>query len=200
MFLRECLDSLLEQTHLPHKIIITDDNSTDNSLEIAKEYEQMFPDIVQVIYNEERLGTIENENRATEFIDTEWFFFLDADDYIHPEYIEKCVQVAEKGVDKLAVVYSDMMRVGNWSGLWKMKPWDVNELRASNYINGHSLIKTSVFRELGRLVEHPTEDWHLWLRMADAGYHGAYIPEPLIYYRRHNHGHRTDGSDIIKRQ
>jgi glycosyltransferase involved in cell wall biosynthesis len=197
VFLRECLDSLLNQTHPLEKIIITDDASTDETSLICAEYKALFPDVIEVIRNTERLGTIINENNATELVTTPWFFFLDADDYVDERYVEKCLSAISN--DKIAVVYSDMMRVGLWDGLWQMKPWDINQLRASNYINGHSLIKTEVFREAGKLREHPTEDWDLWLRFADMGYIGAYVPEPLVYYRRHNLGHRTDGSDIITR-
>lgn len=42
-YLKDCLDSFVAQTHLPHEVIVVDDNSSDNTFEIARDFSQEFP-------------------------------------------------------------------------------------------------------------------------------------------------------------
>ncbi|MCL2389504.1 MAG: glycosyltransferase, partial [Elusimicrobia bacterium] len=55
-YMREALDSIFAQvTNFNYKLIIIDDASTDNSLQIAKEYKQKYPDNIELIENEKNL-------------------------------------------------------------------------------------------------------------------------------------------------
>lgn len=208
MFLRECLDSILAQTVLPEQIIIADDCSSDNSPAIYQEYldgehrpdGQRVP--IRVVRNAGRLGTIKNENSAGALVETPWMFFLDADDKIDPTYIEKAFAIIDSRDDKLAIVYSDMRKFGLWDGDWVVSDWNPDALRQGNYINGHSFVRTDLFREIGMLKDGPGfEDHQMWVDILDLnkGYYGVRIPESLVWYRRHEYGHRTDKTDIAKR-
>lgn len=208
MFLRECIDSVLNQTTLPRKIIIANDASTDNSLDIALEYgkrtqEGEFGDMSFGINTMlARGGTIANENEAAKQVQTPWMFYLDADDKIDPTYIEKVLEVIESHDDKLMVVYSDMQKFGLWEGVWQVQEWDRDALRQGNYINGHSVFRKDLFDKIGGLKDNGHfEDQWMWLEMmeTDPELYGVRIPEPLVWYRRHDFGHRTDHSDITKR-
>lgn len=208
MFLRECLDSVLAQTVKPGHIIFADDCSTDNSLDIANEYftragEGEFGDIRFTIqHNVERLGTIGNENRAAGSVGSPWLFFLDADDKIEPTYIEKALEVIGSHNENLMVVYSDMLKFGNWEGVWVCAEWNREQLRVGNFINGHSLLRKDLFDRIGGLKDNGHfEDHWMWVEMMDLdpALYGVRIPEPLVLYRRHDYGHRTDHSDIGKR-
>lgn len=199
MFLRECLDSLIEQTIQPSKIIIANDNSTDDTHAIATEYMEKHPDLFLIRTTDERVGTIQNENGASDLVGTPWMFFLDADDKLDKRYIEKVLEVIERSDDKLMVVYSDMQKFGNWDGVWVTSDWDPVSLRTGNYINGHSVFRTDIFREIGKLRDTGGfEDHQMWVDMLDLNrnLYGVRIPEALVWYRRHNYGHRTDGSDV----
>jgi glycosyltransferase involved in cell wall biosynthesis len=201
-FLRECVDSLLAQTVLPKEIIITDDASTDDSRAIIIEYIASYPELIGCIFNPERLGTIKNENQATSMVTAPWMFFLDADDRVEPTYIEKVLQVIESRDDKLMVVYSDMQKFGKWEGVWTVSEWDPVALRNGNYINGHSVFRMDLFNNIGMLKDNGHfEDQFMWCEMMDLdpAFYGVRIPEPLVWYRRHDYGHRTDGDDITKR-
>ena len=202
MFLRECLNSLLAQTVLPAKIIIANDCSTDDSHDIAQEYLDFYPGQFVLMENTERLGTIANENQASEYVGTPWMFYLDADDKLDKTYIEKCEKIINESDDNLMVVYSDMMKFGLWEGVWPVADWDPEALRSGNYINGHSVFRTGVFRAIGKLKEGPGfEDHQMWVDMMDfdKAFYGVHIPEPLVWYRRHDRGHRTDKTDLTTR-
>jgi glycosyltransferase involved in cell wall biosynthesis len=199
MFLSDCIQSLLEQTVRPAKIIISDDASSDNSPNILRGYDLALPGMFHIILRDDNVGIIKNENEAVEHVDTEWMFFMDPDDLLHPQYIEKVLDVIDRqDNEKLMVVYSDMKKIGNWEGDWVVSDWDPVGLRTGNYINGHSVFRTELFRQVGGLKDNGNfEDHQLWVDMLDLDpeHYGVRIPETLVYYRRHDHGHRTDGTD-----
>lgn len=203
MFLRECVDSVLSQTVLPHKIIFADDGSTDNSSVIEDEYCEQYPDLFMKSRVDQNEGLIKNLNRTYPLVESEWMFYLAADDKIDKTYIEKALKVIEERDERLAIIYCDMKKFGNWDGDWIVSEWDENALRQGNYINGHAVMRTSVLREVGGYRDTGGfEDHQLWVDFVDLkrGYYGVRIPEMLVWYRRHDFGHRTDKSDITKRQ
>lgn len=207
MFLREAIESVLAQTMLPKEIIIADDASTDGSLEIAQEYVDKYPDLFRIArVAPTRAGLPKNLNFAVSLVETPWFCALAADDKFKPTYIERCAEFFDSDA-RLAIIYSDMEKFGNWSGVWQVSDWNEDILRAGNYINGHAFIKKSVFDEVHGYRPEVNgsqdffEDFFLWIDIIDLkkGYYGRRVPEPLVMYRRHDFGHRTDRTDITKR-
>lgn len=79
--LKRCLDSLLNQTLKEIEIIIVDDNSMDNSAQIAKEYTSNFTNI-RYYHNDFNLGPGGARNIGLEFVNTEYVCFLDSDDWV----------------------------------------------------------------------------------------------------------------------
>jgi glycosyltransferase involved in cell wall biosynthesis len=99
-WLSEAIESSLQQTYSNIEIIVIDDGSTDNSLEIIKSYDN------QIIWRSiPHNGGNYARNLALELASGEYIQFLDADDYILPEKIERQVNFLEStGAD---VVYGD---------------------------------------------------------------------------------------------
>ena len=91
--LRDCLDSLVEQTEKDIEIIVIDDGSTDNSPEIEEEYQKKYPN-VKVYRNERNLGQSETRNRGIELAEGDYIAFLDSDDYVNPGMYEELYQAA----------------------------------------------------------------------------------------------------------
>ena len=91
--LRDCLDSLVEQTEKDIEIIVIDDASTDNSPEIEAEYQKNYPN-VKVYRNERNLGQSETRNRGIELAEGDYIAFLDSDDYVNPGMYEELYQAA----------------------------------------------------------------------------------------------------------
>ena len=77
------IDSVLAQkTNFPFQLIITDDNSVkDDSVNVLKQYEKKYPDIIKVLYNKENGRYLKNVLRAKAITKTPYFTLLDADDY-----------------------------------------------------------------------------------------------------------------------
>ncbi len=94
-YLRECLDSVLSQTHRELEIIISDDGSTDVSLAIVKEY--MAKDSrIRLNQNKNNLGLVGNWNHCVELATGEWIKFLFQDDRMDPACVEKMLAAAKR--------------------------------------------------------------------------------------------------------
>ena len=83
--LNYCMDSLVAQTVTDYEIIAVNDASTDNSLEILREYERRYPDKVKIITYEvnKRQGGAKNEGLKA--ASGEWIGFIDSDDWVTPD-------------------------------------------------------------------------------------------------------------------
>lgn len=85
-YLRGCLDSLLAQTFTDYEAVCVNDGSTDGSLAILEEYAQS--DIRIKIFSQKNQGQSIARNMGLGLMCGEYVFFLDADDYIHPQALE----------------------------------------------------------------------------------------------------------------
>ena len=105
--LQFCLDSLVNQTISDYEIIAVDDASTDNSLEILREYAQKYPEKVKVLAHEvnKRQGGAKNTGLKTAA--GEWVGFIDSDDWVTPDYYEKLLgRAKETGADMVGCDYN----------------------------------------------------------------------------------------------
>ncbi len=93
-YLEQCVESVLAQTQKEIEIILVDDGSTDGSTQIIQEYESKYS-VVKAVYQEnQKLGAARNAGiRAAS---GKYIYFLDSDDYIREDLLEKCYQTAEK--------------------------------------------------------------------------------------------------------
>lgn len=105
--LNYCLDSLLNQTISDYEIIVVDDASTDNSLEILRQYEQRNPDKFRVLVHEVNKRQGGAKNTGLKVANGEWIGFVDSDDWVSPDCYEKLLKKAEDtGADMVGCDYS----------------------------------------------------------------------------------------------
>lgn len=93
-YLRECLDSILNQTFQDIEIICVDDGSTDKSLEILQEYKRK--DDRFVILQQRHAGAGVARNHGIKLAEGKYIQFLDSDDYFDPTLLEEMYTRAEK--------------------------------------------------------------------------------------------------------
>lgn len=115
--LEYCLNSLVNQTISDYEIIAVDDASTDNSLDILRQYESKYPEKFKVVTYavNKRQGGAKNE--GLKVARGEWIGFIDSDDWVTPDYYEKLLKKAEEtGADMVGCDYnlvdSHTMEVG----------------------------------------------------------------------------------------
>ena len=107
-----CMDSLTSQTYAAKhpgamEIIAVDDASTDGSLALLKDYESRFPGLVHVIASPDNRHQGGAKNLGLAAARGSWIGFIDADDWIVPEFYERLLDEAERaGADMAGCDYS----------------------------------------------------------------------------------------------
>lgn len=195
-YIREAVDSALDQTHSTVQVIVVNDGSTDRTAAILDE----FGDRITIV-NQPNRGLASARNAALPVARGEWLAFLDADDCWVAHKLERQLQLADDAVD---LIYTDRVNVGDRGGLpelhselFSLYEGDVffDLLAIGNVITASSvLMRRAAFIKLGGffLGAPGTEDWDLWVRVAA---HGTIrvCREPLVFYRLHcSNMSRTD--------
>lgn len=102
-FLRQCIESILDQTFSNFELILIDDGSTDNSLDICNEY--MDKDKRIRIFSQLNLGVSVARNTGIRESTGKYLVFIDSDDYVDSKFLE---YLAESDADYITLGYSDV--------------------------------------------------------------------------------------------
>lgn len=119
-YIEKAIESIISQkVNFKYQLIITDDNSQkDNSIQIIKEYEKKYPDIIKALYNKENGGYLVNILRAKEITKTPYFCLLDADDYYKDDgFLQRAYDFLEN--NKEYVIYYENVNYLYEDGLEK---------------------------------------------------------------------------------
>ncbi|MBQ7839689.1 MAG: glycosyltransferase [Lachnospiraceae bacterium] len=197
--LEYCLESLVHQTIIDYEIIAVDDASTDNSLEILKEYEKRYPDRFIAVHSEVNKRQGGAKNIGLSMARGEWIGFIDSDDWITPDMYEKLLRKAqETGADMVGCDYhlteEHSMKIGQVVA--NSKPEQCGVLDEEKYrsliLDSGSLVVKVYRRELfmDNDIRFPEHIFYEDNAISDAvmlhAKHYEYIPEPMYYYYQHN--------------
>lgn len=198
-FVEEAISSAANQTLSPTIITVINDGSTDNSLEqitkVVNKLSYTHSHIEFNIIDQENRGIIATKNRGINEARTLWTIFLDADDILESNYLEKCV--ALRKIEKADVVYTDMQMFGAVDYSQKVLPYNKYRLRAVNFIHNSALYRTQLLKSIGGYNKEFSigfEDWELNLNLSKITKRFSYIPEPLLLYRRHSGSSRDNNA------
>ena len=192
-YLREAVESILNQTFTDFEFIIIDDGSTDGSLKILREYADKDPRI-RLISRENR-GITPTLNEGIDLARGEYIARMDADDVSLPERFARQMAYMEE--------HPECVVCGSY--IDKIDPYGVL-IKAEDRPLDHDAIESRLLEEgTGGIICHPvamirktalveagkyraeyvnSQDLDLWLRLARLG-HLANIPHVLLQYRQH---------------
>ena len=89
-YLREAIESAIDQTVAAFEIIVADDHSTkDGSIETIREYAARYPGLVRCLFQEKNVGIPKNRNSALRMVKGDYVAILDGDDRLLPGFIER---------------------------------------------------------------------------------------------------------------
>lgn len=111
-YLRECVNSIVNQTYSNLEILLIDDGSTDKSLELCYQFEKKDNRIRVIHKNNEGLGL--TRNKGLEFASGKYVCFIDSDDAFRTDHIESLVKAYEDNETELVMgSYTKCDRNGN---------------------------------------------------------------------------------------
>lgn len=196
-YLEEMIQSILKQAIKPQKIVLVDDKSTDNTLEIAKKLKDLSPVKIEIVENPQNLGLIKTFEIALNLTTSPWTAIADQDDYWEPNKIQILSQSARNvEPDIPTIVYSDLaiadanLAITNSSFMQAMgfDKKTKNSLVYQNYIPGCSMLVNRAL--LNKMKPFPQVcQMHDWWLLLGAQFLGKviYHPQALVRYRQHNH-------------
>ncbi|MBM6945113.1 MULTISPECIES: glycosyltransferase family 2 protein [Bacteroides] len=195
-FLREAIDSVLNQTYPNFELIIINDGSTDHTEEIILSYSDSR---IKYVRNEQNLKLIKTLNKGVELAQGKYIARMDADDISLPERFEEEVRYLEEhpDVDIVSCFPYDIDLRGKV--LTKSSYFSATQPQSLKFVSVFAppichpacMCKTEVLKKY-KYSDKPEcqhiEDYELWNRMFHTGIRGAVIPKFMFYYRANPSG------------
>ncbi|ASW75055.1 glycosyltransferase family 2 protein [Chryseobacterium piperi] len=219
-YIEKQLLSIINQTIVPDEIIICDDRSSDNTVQIIENFIKTHPDInIKIFINESSLRTIKNFEKAVSLCSGDWLFLSDQDDMWKKNKVEKMLNFIAQNSETLLLFTDGQLVDENDSNLesslwekWKFNPeirkkWLNNEnafedlVHNKNYVTGATVMISRKLLKDTLPFDIPKGYYHdCWLAVNAAGLNGLrYMNECLIDYRIHQQqqvGITSGGNDI----
>ena len=191
---RDAIESVAGQSNPAWELIVVDDTKAGNLPEHGKlPYKIAYP-FVRWFRNEKRGNVSAARNIGAKNARGHYLCFLDADDYLLREFVDKMLEVAVNCKTDSAVIYSDWICMpegkAHVAENWNLRKLLDHALFAVTFVH-----PKSAFDSIGGFDERLPlwEDWDYTIRLALMGYKGIRRPEPLFAYR-YNTGKRREDS------
>ncbi len=215
-FVLETLESAKEQTYQKLELIVTDDCSTDNTVDICQQWLRnnrnrfVNTDLVTVAAN---TGVAPNANRGLKATKGEWIKFIAGDDMLLPNCIDELMNYIQNNTDlEIKFLVHGIIPFRNGSDFEvvyppdKLMQSDANKqliylLKRGNSIAGCSFFQErSILLKLGGFDENYKlfEDFPLLLKYTQNNYKIWLIKKPLLKYRIHSSNLSFDRSFLLK--
>ena len=198
-YIREQLDSLINQTYQDFRILIRDDGSSDNTLMIVGDYVVKYPEKVKLISDDLKCGSsASNFMQLLNYAESEYVMFCDQDDFWYPNKVEKMLDYIKKyeveyssGILVFSSYYSgdeNLQNLQNSRIKIDKHSFDASRMLVENCINGCCMI---VNKELYKNIQHTFSKeilMHDWWLAIYASFFGKiyYVKDSLMIYRQHN--------------
>ena len=198
-YLEEAFISLINQTYKSIEIIIIDDGSTDNSINIIKRLSEKYEN-VQTIFQKNK-GLNKTNNVAIKKAKGKYIMRLDADDILEPKAIEKMVKVLDEN-NSIGLVFPDyylMDENGFKFSAHKRYNFDTDVLLFDRPAHGAcTMIRISFLKAVNGYDEDFTcqDGYEIWLKFI-THYQVKNINIPLFYYRQHSSNLTKNESKIL---
>lgn len=118
-YLPKCIESILSQSFQDFQLILVNDGSTDDSLDICKKYEK-FDDRI-IVMSQTNGGVSKARNRGLDFAKGEWITFVDADDYFLDDALSTLYERAMQTGTDLVLANALKLKNGKFSELHRLK-------------------------------------------------------------------------------
>lgn len=189
-YITDTIKSIFTQTYQNFELIVIDDGSSDNSLEVLKALQKEYS---FTLVHRENKGLISTLNEGLSYAKGELFCAIASDDIMLQNRLEEQVTYMQKNPE-FAMCFSKMMTIDNNNkilGYTKNKHIETGDvfyqLYKTNFINAASAMhRTEVLRSIGGYSDkYKFEDYPLWLAIAQKHKIG-FVDEYHVQYRHHD--------------
>lgn len=195
-YLVECIDSVLNQTHLPSEILLLNDNSSDIRVQVLlKKYEETYSNIIKFINFNENIGISKIQNYGTNIARGKYIAFLDCDDYLELDAFEKISDYLDMNTDYIFTdnyhVYPDLKKraiYGGYNNISFTSQFNIkNDLLNGMVANHLKIIKVESLKLCNLFDESVSgvQDWDLALKFCQKNFSFYYLSLPLYNHRIH---------------
>ena len=188
--LAESIESILNQTYTNWEMILCDDGSTDNTLELASEYQKIYPDKFILLKNKRNLGLPQTLNKCLSVAKGTYIARMDGDDISLPDRFEKQIKFLEENPD-IDCIGTGMTRFdenGDFDNVYPVIHPDKFTLKMYPICYHATLMmKKSCYDAIGGYISIPRtlrcEDIDMWFRFASKGFKAENLNECLYKVR-----------------
>ncbi|BCP52230.1 hypothetical protein K32_08470 [Kaistia sp. 32K] len=190
-YIAQALDSvLMQKTTFPYEVIVSEDRSTDSTMDVIQDFVDRYPDRIRVIRSDVNLGNNDVVTRALQLARGRYLTWLDGDDYwVSPDKLQSQFDFMEAHPDS-AITYHDVARVTETGEVIRIlkgtdKRATIDDLIQSNFVGIGGMIRAAALQDIPAwLRDMPAGDWPLCLLAARSGFID-YLEGPLAHYRIH---------------
>lgn len=195
-YLPEAVASVVAQGYRDWEIVVVDDGSPDDTAAVARDLARRHAGRRIRLVQQENQGPPRALNAGVAAAAGELILVLDADDAIHPVFLERAVAAldADPGAD---VAFTDVVLFGAEAKVWKMGPFALEALKTLNRLCCTSLYRRRLWEEAGGYatsMELGYEDWDFWVGVAERGHRAVHLRQPLFFYRMHGAAETTNST------
>lgn len=196
--LRDCIESIINQTYTNWELILCDDDSKDNTFKIAQEYSLKYPDKIKVIKNKNNITLAPTLNKCLNIATGEYIARQDGDDLSVSDRIEKQVNflINNNEYDLVGTPMISFDENGDKGirGGGKKIPTKLDLAKSVPFCHATIMIKKQVLDMLGgyRVNKYTTrcEDADLWFRFFEEGFKGYNLSEALYKVRDNDNAYK----------
>jgi len=185
-YLKKAIESILNQTYINLEFIIVNDGSTDSSLKIIKQYQQIDDRIVLI--DQENIGLTKSLNKAIKIAKGEYIARMDADDIS----LQNRFEIQIKIIQNLDLDFVFSQAISFTSGMSFISPnsnliekFKFKKLAFGNiFVHGTFICKSSILKNnlYDENIKY-AQDYELFCRLIDKGYAFFILPEVLYFLR-----------------
>lgn len=194
-YITEAIESVIASTYQNWELIIVDDQSKDNSVDIAKSYATK-EDRIKVYINTQNLGDYPNRNQAASYAKGKYIKYVDADDMIYPHGLEQLVYYMEQFPEAGYGLCSLAQDKG------RQFPFQLHPEQAyqRHYFEQQlfhkaplsAILNRQVFEKAGKFSgKRMLGDYEMW-HLLSQKYWVVLMPQGIVWYREHDEQEMSD--------
>jgi hypothetical protein len=184
-FLPQAVESVVRQTYPHWECLIVNDGSPDQTSTVARHLMSKHRQHRLVLVEKANGGLASARNAGIRCAQGEYILPLDSDDILHPQMIEKSIDLLETD-RRVAIAYCDIVHFGVSQKLITAADYNFRRLLYQNHLSYCSLFRREAWEAVGGYNPHMAlgyEDWDFWIGCGERGFTAKRIPEPLFFYR-----------------